>query len=349
MQHIITEEVELKTERQTAFFINRLKKKAKHLRRWAGRNGVHAYRIYGRDIPEVPVDVDLYENRDTGEQFLHVSFYRHASGSKTEEEDYRLKKMVEAASTALSIPPENIYIKTREKQRGEKKQYEKLGGKNISFYVEESGSSFKVNLSDYLDTGLFLDHRNLRLKVKEKACGKRVLNLFCYTGSFSVHAAAGGALSVTSVDLSKTYLARAKENMLYNGFSSGIDGSYEFICSDVMEFLRLEELRGKTRKWDIIICDPPTFSNSKRTEKILDTGRDWAVLCNACLEKLEYGGSLYFSTNSKKLRFDREKLTPPAGTEILCKDITEESTPEDFRGKRPHRCWEITLKKSGNG
>lgn len=344
MQCVIPEEIRLKTEQQTEFFVNRLQKKARHLGKWASRNGIHAYRIYGRDIPEIPLDVDLYEDAFTGEKFLHISFYQYKDTTDNEDEKYRLKKLTDGASKTLSIPEKNIFIKTRKRQRGEKSQYEKLREKDLSFFVEEYGSLIKVNLSDYLDTGLFLDHRALRHKIRQKAAGKKILNLFCYTGAFSVQAAAGGAALVTSVDLSKTYLSRAKENMDKNGFISGARGQYEFICTDVMEFLQ-EKSTHRKEHWDIIICDPPTFSNSKRTKNDLDTDRDWAFLCGVCLKKLSIGGTLYFSTNSKRLRFDMDKITPPTGTEILCRDITAETIPEDFRGKKPHRCWEITMKE----
>lgn len=347
---MVSEDFKLKTEKQALFFANRLQKRSKHLRKWAVRNNIHAYRVYGRDIPEIPLDVDVYEDAATGERFLHVAFYQRAYETGEDAERFWLEKMTDAAAKSLSVPRGNIFTKTRKRQRGETSQYEKLRGNTVSFYVREGGSLVKVNVSNYLDTGLFLDHRELRLAIKAEAAGKTVLNLFCYTGAFSVQAAAGGAASVVSVDLSKTYLAWAQENMAKNGFiSSGkrgggrTDGDYDFVCADVMEFLE-SPYRGERRVWDIIICDPPTFSNSKKNRRDLDIGKDWAALCGRCLNRLSDTGTLYFSSNSKRLGFSPEKITPPPGKKITCTDITEQTTPEDFRGKKPHRCWKITFK-----
>ena len=182
---------------------------------------------------------------------------------------------------------------------------------------------------------MFFDHRPLRQHIKETCSGKSVLNLFCYTGSFSVYAAAGNAASVVSVDLSKTYLNRAQENFLLNGLS--VDAPFLFIRSDVTAFLSTTN-----RKWDIIILDPPTFSNSKKTPDILDINRDWVSLAGRCIELLKPGGILYFSTNSRHLAFDGTKLYPFApGQTLSVTDITGRTIPEDFRNSKIHRCWSI--------
>ena len=206
---------------------------------------------------------------------------------------------------------------------------------------------FIVNLSDYLDTGLFFDHRPLRRIVQNECCGKHVLNLFCYTGAFSVYAAKGGAASVDSVDLSNTYLEWAKRNFLTN--SINIDetlstngkktSKYRFIQEDAVEFIKQAshaDIQKALRcRWDIIVLDPPTFSNSKRLKDIFDINRSWSALVDNALKALNSGGVLYFSTNSSKLKFD-ESLVSGKVT-----DITEKTIPEDFRNKRIHRCWKI--------
>jgi 23S rRNA (cytosine1962-C5)-methyltransferase len=209
-----------------------------------------------------------------------------------------------------------------------------------------------VNLSDYLDTGIFLDHRPARLMVRGESSSKRVLNLFCYTGAFSVHAAAGGAAIVTSVDLSKTYLAWAADNLNLNGFTASAPGpghervtdNERFPCvhADVKAFL--VAARREETTWDLIVCDPPTFSNSKRAADTLDINRDWAELCRNCLAVLAPGGSLYFSTNSRTLKFDPAMIGGAATRpETVIADLTAASIPEDFRNKKIHRLWKITL------
>ena len=248
-----------------------------------------------------------------------------------------LSAMTSAISQTLGIPSEHIITKVRRRQSGDS-QYEKDSGKTLSFITREQGLRFKVNLSDYIDTGLFFDHRPLRLKVQDEAADKRVLNLYCYTGAFSVYAAAGGAALIDSVDLSARYLGWAEENMRLNGFSD--KRKYRFIASDVKTFLEkatpAAEKRDKSG-YDIIILDPPTFSNSKKTDTLLDINRDWPALVEACAALLTQNGILYFSTNSRKLSFDEAKL--PDGFEA--KDITGSTIPEDFRNERIHRVWKI--------
>ena len=228
------------------------------------------------------------------------------------------------------------------RQRGSD-QYEKQETQDsITGIVQEQGHKFFVNLSNYLDTGLFMDHRPLRKIVEQEAQGKSVLNLFCYTASFSVYAAAGGASQVDSVDLSNTYLAWGEKNFSLNGFTD--TEKYHFTRSDVAQFLK-----DSRDSWDIIVLDPPTFSNSKKTKDTLDINRDWPKLVNAAIQHLNPGGTLYFSTNSRQLHFDEGLLKPPAkendGAQLAVKDITAATIPEDFRNQKIHRCWKITLQK----
>jgi 23S rRNA (cytosine1962-C5)-methyltransferase len=344
-----------KTAEQAVMFVNRLEKQYRHLRKWARRTGTTCYRLYDKDIPEIPLAVDLYQESGTEDKFLHIALYERPYDKPEEAERIWIDAMKAAASGMLAIPSERVFTKIRRHQRGEESQYVRLEHAGSRIVVEEGGSRFLVNLSDYLDTGIFLDHRPARLMIRNEAEGKRVLNLFCYTGTFSVHAASGGAKSVTSVDLSKTYLSWAAENLALNGFSTTAPGAghalaivqateqnrWPCIHSDVKAFLSVAKRTGE--KWDIIVCDPPTFSNSKRSVETLDINRDWAELCRSCLAQLAPGGSLYFSTNSRSLKFDPSLIggaATKAGMTIT--DLSEASVPEDFRNKRIHRLWKFS-------
>ena len=257
------------------------------------------------------------------------------------------RAMAKAAAETLGIPQSHVMTKTRKKQRGES-QYEKIeSGATVEGTVQECGQLFKVNMSDYLDTGLFLDHRPLRQTVRQEAAGKSVLNLFCYTGSFSVYAAEGRARTVTSVDLSRTYIDWAKHNIALNEFNPDDGKKFIFHRGDVSGFLnqRLAEVPNAegTNRFDIIVLDPPTFSNSKSTESTLDINRDWPELAGKCIRLLRKNGTLYFSTNSRRLQFD-ENLLPKEtddGAKIEVADMTAESIGEDFKNQKPHRLWRI--------
>ena len=246
--------------------------------------------------------------------------------------------MAESASRVLNVPQKRIIKKMRKSQKG-LSQYEKNVTENeVKGLVYEQGEIFSVNLSSYIDTGLFLDHRQTRLFVKDEAKHKRVLNLFCYTGSFSVYAAEGGASYVESVDRSNTYLSWAKENMMLNGFSD--EKKYVFTKADAVNWLS-EKLKCTDKaKFDIIILDPPTFSNSKSAQSDLDINRDWKKLVENCVNLLNPKGTLFFSTNSSRLSFEPEAL--PTNTDFL--DITEKSIPKDFERKKSHRCWKISIR-----
>ena len=223
-------------------------------------------------------------------------------------------------------------------------------GMTISGLIQEQGQLFKLDLTSYLDTGLFFDHRTLRATVRDTCSKKRVLNLFCYTGSFSVYAAQGNASYVESVDLSNTYLSWAKDNMKLNGFSD--KKKYQFTKADCMRFLQEKAVAAKSGNlakeelYDLIILDPPTFSNSKSTTDVLDINRDWPQLVKDCLNILSPGGKLYFSTNSERIKFDISKIPSKTanGTEFDWKEITEATIPVDFAGKKPHKVWQFNLK-----
>lgn len=301
-------------------FGNRLRKMDKHISKWARRKGISCYRIYDADLPRFPLAIDRYE------AYLHVAEYKRDHG--LDEASYQLWKAgcKQAMAEVLEMPLARIYFKERAPQKG-KSQYEKQDDQHNVIIVQENGLRFLVNLVDYLDTGLFLDHRPTREQVREQAEGKRVLNLFAYTGSFTVYAAAGGASATTTIDLSNTYLNWAQRNMELNGFEGE---AHRYIRADVKEWLqqRVEGL------YDIIILDPPTFSNSKRMDEVLDTQRDHPELINACLKRLAPGGQLYFSTNFRKFKLAAEVLN----TDKI-KDITAATIPKDFRNPKIHYCW----------
>ncbi|GGP28034.1 class I SAM-dependent methyltransferase [Silvimonas amylolytica] len=303
-----------------ASYSNRLAKNFKRLSKWARREDLTCYRLYDRDVPEFPVIVDWYDG--------HVQLQEYDTGWVQTEGAHEewLSDIWYATADALGIDEDLVAIKTRARQRGTT-QYEKNDAEGEQFVVTERGLKFLVNLDAYLDTGLFLDHRNTRQRVREEAAGKRVLNLFCYTGSFSVYAAAGGAKSTTSVDLSNTYLDWTARNMALNGF----DGpQHRRVRTDVLQYL--EETLDGGWLYDLIILDPPSFSNSKKMQGVLDVQRDHRWMVESCLDMLHPGGVLYFSNNLRSFKMD-EALVP------LCQDISEQSVPEDFRNKRIHQCF----------
>ena len=376
-------DTQTKTSYQAELFSNRLKKKYKELRKWARKKRISCYRLYDRDIPEVPVSLDLYEflpdgvdsvietarfmsdqnarlsaNDPTVEQgikertYAVLYLYERPYEKSDEDEAEWLNAMAEAASAVLGIEASHIVKKSRgHKSHKDDEQYQKNdNAQEISGFVQEQGQIFRVDLTTYLDTGLFFDHRPLRTVVRDTASKKRVLNLFCYTGSFSVYAAQGNASYVESVDLSNTYLAWAKDNMKQNGFSD--KKRYAFTKADCMRFLQEKAVAAKSGSlakeelYDLIVLDPPTFSNSKATTDVLDINRDWPQLVKDCLNILAPGGRLYFSTNSERIKFDISKIPAKtaAGTDFIWKEITEETIPQDYAGKKAHKVWEFVLK-----
>ena len=302
-------------------FSNRLTKVYKHLGKQAKRQGISCYRVYDHDLPEFPFCIEFYGDK------LYLAEYRRRHGMEEEEHDAWLYECVPVISGVLGIPEDEIYWRQRERKAGRQGQYEKQGSEGLFFPVPEGGLSFLVNLTDYLDTGLFLDHRITRDRVRSESADKDVLNLFAYTGSFSVYAAAGGARSVTTVDLSKTYLGWAENNMRLNNLE---DASRTFVHADVKQYLEtLPEAA-----FDLVIMDPPTFSNSKRMKDFLDIQRDHVPLLNQVLRSVRPGGKVYFSTNFTRFALDREAIQ---ATEI--RDITRATTPFDFQGKLRRWCY----------
>ncbi|WP_428768822.1 class I SAM-dependent methyltransferase [Treponema sp. HNW] len=328
-----------KTAEQLILFENRLRKRGRHLKKWAQRTETYAYRLYDRDIPEIPLCLDRYEDTE-GSVYLVLYLYERPYEKDEAEETVWLEAMRETAAKVLDVSNENIFVKRRRRQKNrqiEAAQYAKQAEKDFYITVKESGLLFEVNLSSYLDTGLFFDHRILRNTVRSESRNKSVLNLFCYTGSFSVYAASGGALRVDSVDLSAPYLKRARRNLALNGFTDS--SRYALIQSDVLSFLH-----NTKQSRDIIILDPPTFSNSKKTDTVLDINRDWPLLTSLCINRLNRGGTLYFSANSRSLKFDEAVLRSACAQTLNITDISEKTVPEDFRNKRIHRCIKITRK-----
>jgi len=309
---------------QIEIFTNRLKKQRKHLWKWAKKNGITCFRVYDRDIPEIPFAVDIYED------YLHIWEYERERLVKEPDPKTWTRTLVDAAGRALSIPDERVFFKTRVRQE-EKNQYDKFSTKQVEHVVQEGGLRFKINLSDYLDTGLFLDHRLSRQYIRELAAGTRFLNLFSYTGSFTVYAASGGATKSVSVDLSNTYNEWARENLGLNGFDIP---SHSIVRDDVFAFLASQK-RSKER-YDLIVLDPPTFSNSKKMNGVLDIQRDHAALIEDSLSILSPDGLLFFSTNFKKFRLNRHALKHAEP-----EDITEKTIPQDFRDRKIHYAWVI--------
>lgn len=335
------------SEEKLQMFRNRLSKMFRHTAKLAKRQSISCYRIYDHDLPEFPFCIELYEDK------IYLAEYRRRHGMTDEEHAAWLESCVPVISEILEIPDEKIYFRQRQRKAGRQGQYEKLASEQEFFIVKEAGLQFRVNLTDYLDTGLFLDHRITRGMVRGEATDKNVLNLFCYTGSFSVYAAAGGASRVDSVDLSRTYLNWAEENMKLNmpGAGSGSNdpvsvtpasnpgyrdpasaGTYNFIHADVKQ--HLDELPAGF--YDLVIMDPPTFSNSKRMKDFLDIQRDHAELLNKTLRTMKAGGTLYFSTNYRKFLLETDKIHATS-----VRDITGATTPFDFQGKLFRWCYRL--------
>jgi 23S rRNA (cytosine1962-C5)-methyltransferase len=305
-------------------FENRLLKVHKHISKLAKRQDVACYRFYDHDLPEFPFAIEWYNG------VVHAAEYKRRHGMEDEEHEVWLQSCKEVLAKVLGIEQGNIFMKVRERKAGRQGQYEKFDEQKVERIVPEGGLNFIINLTDYLDTGLFLDHRITRGMVRSEAKGMDVLNLFCYTGSFSVYAADGGASSVTSVDLSKTYLNWAKRNMQYNKLYK--DTQHEFVHGDVLEWLEYMP----ADSYDLIVCDPPTFSNSKRMEDNFDVQRDHLRLIKKLLKGCREGGKIYFSNNYRGFILDRDSI--PA---LTVKDITGQTTPFDFQGKLNRKCFII--------
>ncbi len=308
---------------------NRLRKNSKRLKNWRTRNGISCYRLYDADLPEYSAAIDVYQEA-VGERrlFLHVQEY--AAPETIPEADIRRRfaELLSALHEVFALPREQIVIKTRVRGKGGSK-YGRTEQHGEFFIVEEGTAKLRVNLHDYLDTGLFLDHRPLRLRIAREARGKRFLNLFSYTGAATVHAALGGAAHTTSVDLSATYLEWCAQNLAANGVA-GPD--HRLVQADVMRWLDKEH-----SQFDLIFCDPPTFSNSARAEDF-DTQRDHVRLLRACMDRLAPDGLILFSNNFRRFRLDEAAVAEFARIHA----ISEQTIDEDFeRNPRIHRAWEL--------
>jgi 23S rRNA (cytosine1962-C5)-methyltransferase len=306
-------------------FANRVHKNARHFGKWARRRGIEAYRVYDRDIPEFAFALDVYGAR------AHLQEYdRGAEHGRTHDESWANDAQA-AAADALGMAAADVVLKLRAKRQGHT-QHEKTGVAGTDFIVTERGHRFIVNLHAYLDTGLFLDHRDTRAVVQSQASGKRFLNLFCYTGSFTVYAAAGGAVSSLSLDLSNTYLEWARRNLELNRVDPV---RHRLERADVLEWL--EQSAASPAAFDLIFLDPPSFSTSKSMRRTLDIQRDHPELLERCGRLLAPGGVLYFSTNLRSFHFDAAAAAGLRGEEISARTL-----PEDFRNRRIHRCWQFS-------
>jgi 23S rRNA G2069 N7-methylase RlmK/C1962 C5-methylase RlmI len=334
-----------KTASQTEMLFNRLRKRRRHLKKWAARSGTDVYRLYDRDIPEIPLVLDCYGDAVSG------ALYERPYEKDEAEEDIWLSAMKTAVSAALEIPLSHVFLKQRRRWRCRERgnaQYDRLDRRRFIRDVREGALVFRVNLSDYLDTGLFPDRRRMRALSASEAANKRVLNLFCYTASFSVCAAAAGAASVDSVDLSNTYLDWAADNFTLNGLiSERLDpgalphlrrsarpGSprHTLVRADVRSFLAGAAADGLS--WDMIILDPPAFSNSKKMDAALDLRRDHRELIAQCLARLSPGGKLWFSANPRNFRLDAADFPG-----VTIRDMGPAIADEDFRGKKIPLCF----------
>ncbi|MBL8018728.1 MAG: class I SAM-dependent methyltransferase [Leptospirales bacterium] len=314
-------------------FENRLIKMNRHISKWARRQGISCYRIYDRDIPQFPFVIERFED------CLSVSEYKTSRSLEGADQKVWLEACMEILARVTEISDENIFLRERERQKGSS-QYTKQDVSDRTIVANENGLKFKLNMSSYLDTGLFLDHRITRRMVREEAEGKFFLNLFSYTGSFSVYAASAGATTI-SVDLSRTYTAWCHENLLLNGFPSKLlaerearpqqwknDKGHQVVQGDVIDLL--DDMPAGI--FDLTVVDPPSFSNSKRMEGTFDVQRDHVELLRKVLRVTRPGGVIYFSTN---LRTFKMETTAIVGAE--CKDITRRTIDNDFRNLKVYR------------
>ena len=311
-------------------FANRLKKNFKKLSKWAKQNAITCYRIYDADLPEYAAAIDIYAGEQT---WINVQEYEPPKTIDQHKADQRLAGLLSEIPHVLGVDNAQVFLKIRKKQRSTD-QYEKHDDQGRFHIIEEGGCKLLVNFEDYLDTGLFLDHRPIRKLIQQQANNKRFLNLFAYTGSATVHAAMGGAKSTTTVDMSNTYIEWAKKNMALNKNA----GEHEFIQADCLDWLNTEANEADRKQYDLIFLDPPTFSNSKRMDDVFDIQNDHVQLIKNATALLADNGVLYFSTN-----FRRFKMELSALSDLSIEDISASTIPEDFlRNPRIHYCWKIS-------
>ena len=305
---------------------NRLRKNLRHLGKWARREGVTCYRAYDADLPEYALAVDLYE------EWVHVQEYAPPPTVDPVLAQARLTDAMAVIPGALGKPADHVVLKVRRRQKG-LAQYERLAATGRFREVREGGLLFLVNLTDYLDTGLFLDHRPTRALIRSVVSGGRFLNLFAYTGAASVHAAAAGAASTTTIDMSSVHLDWARRNMALNGFAEG--RTHRFVRADCLAWLASPH----PERYHVIFVDPPTFSNSKRMgEATFDVQRDHVGLLRSVAPLLARDGLILFSNNFRHFKMHRSALP-----ELAIEDITHSTIPPDFqRNPKIHNCWKIT-------
>ena len=307
-------------------FENRLLKNYKHRIKQAKRQNISCWRLYDHDLPEYPICVEIYED------YIYIAEYNRRHALTDDEHAIWLADTKTIIATITGIAIDNMYLRVRKRMDHKEEQYEKDEAVPESkiITVQESGLKFLVNLTDYLDSGLFLDHRLTRQMVQAEAKDTEFLNLFSYTSSFSVYAAAAGAKTVTSVDLSKTYLSWSEENFALNKLKNIV--AYQFVHADVKQYLKTLP----SNKYDLVVMDPPTFSNSKRMKSVLDIQLDHVELINDVLRAMKPGGILYFSTNYSKFVLSPEQIHSQQ-----IKDITKATTPFDFEGRLKRWCYKI--------
>ena len=310
---------------QAEMFANRLKKNVRHLAKWARKNQLDCYRVYDADLPDYAVAIDVYGD------YVHVQEYAPPADIDPLKASERLDEVMQIIPAVLGVKDDKVALKLRQKQRGSN-QYESQAALRQRFEVRENDLRFWINLTDYLDTGLFLDHRITRQMLAENSRNKAFLNLFAYTGSATVYAAAGGAKTTTTVDMSNTYLGWARDNMQLNNF---VGEQHQFFRADVLAWLN--EPATQDLRFDLIFVDPPTFSNSNKMEGVFDIQRDYSDMLHKVAGLLNPGGEIFFSTNRRDFKLDASTLQ---GLEI--KDISKATLPADFeRNSKIHYCWRI--------
>jgi 23S rRNA (cytosine1962-C5)-methyltransferase len=319
--------------------VHRLARVQRMRRKWARRTGATCWRVFDHDLPDQPIIVDWYD----GDAVVWTG-----DRTRNETPDQRAaweQGAAAAAATGLGLDPHRVWLKRRRRQRGRHQtggdragdgQYEPDARRGVVRTVRENGLSFTINLSDYLDVGLFLDHRPLRARVGAEAAGRRVLNLFAYTGAFTVHARAGGAAATCTVDLSNTYLAWAERNLAANGLGPSPD--HTVVRADCLGWLDAVVAGGP--RWDVIVCDPPTFSASTAMHgRTWSVTRDQAWLLDRLRRIVRPDGVIWFSTNARGFRLD-----PAAVGDWIADDVSAWSVPDDMRDRRIHQCWRITAR-----
>lgn len=310
-----------------ADFANRFRKNLKKMLKWSKRNQISCFRVYDRDLLEYNVSIDIYE------KWVHVQEYAPPASINQESATARFQVVLKCVRETLGLRADRVFIKTRERQRG-KQQYQQKSSRKKMVEVREGDCSYLVNFTDYLDTGVFLDHRPVRMRIHQEAAGKRFLNLFGYTGTATVQAVKGGAVATTTVDLSTTYSRWAKMNLALNGFSFERN---RVISADCMQWLAEEK-----GEYDLIFVDPPTFSNTKKERRIFDVQQDHYQLLTLAMHRLADNGVLIFSTNFRKFQLDAR-----LSEEFQVADVTQATIPVDFeRNQKIHMCWEFRKKRA---